>query len=85
MLINFLSSFNREWFLRVSRDFFNPMFGLFEYTGAHYSLQINPASDVANVAHLEYFHFIGRVIGMVSNSAKFQKLPECYACMCLGL
>ncbi|VDL27227.1 unnamed protein product [Hymenolepis diminuta] len=54
----------REWFLRVSRDFFNPMFGLFEYTGAHYSLQINPASDVANVAHLEYFHFIGRVIGM---------------------
>ncbi|VDM32400.1 unnamed protein product [Hydatigera taeniaeformis] len=55
----------REWFLRVSRDFFNPMFGLFEYTGAHYSLQINPASDVANVAHLDYFHFIGRVIGMV--------------------
>nr|CDS18882.1 NEDD4 E3 ubiquitin protein ligase WWP1 [Echinococcus granulosus] len=54
----------REWFLRVSRDFFNPMFGLFEYTGAHYSLQINPASDVANVAHLDYFHFIGRVIGM---------------------
>ncbi|EUB60755.1 E3 ubiquitin-protein ligase Itchy [Echinococcus granulosus] len=40
------------------------MFGLFEYTGAHYSLQINPASDVANVAHLDYFHFIGRVIGM---------------------
>lgn len=41
------------------------MFGLFEYTGAHYSLQINPASDVANVAYLEYFYFIGRVIGMV--------------------
>ena len=41
------------------------MFGLFEYTGAHYALQINPASDVANVAHLDYFHFIGRVIGMV--------------------
>ncbi|VDN34860.1 unnamed protein product, partial [Dibothriocephalus latus] len=39
------------------------MFGLFEYTGAHYALQINPASDV-NVAHLDYFHFIGRVIGM---------------------
>ncbi|KAM7539473.1 hypothetical protein Aperf_G00000055181 [Anoplocephala perfoliata] len=54
----------REWFLRVSRDFFNPMFGLFEYTGAHYSLQINPASDVATTAHLDYFHFIGRVIGM---------------------
>nr|VZI07175.1 unnamed protein product [Spirometra erinaceieuropaei] len=53
----------REWFFQLSRDFFNPMFGLFEYTGAHYALQINPASDV-NVAHLAYFHFIGRVIGM---------------------
>lgn len=47
------------------------MFGLFEYTGAHYSLQINPASDVANVAHLDYFHFIGRVIGMVSGFVNF--------------
>ncbi|KAF7260075.1 hypothetical protein EG68_02487 [Paragonimus skrjabini miyazakii] len=53
----------REWFYRLSREIFNPMFGLFEYTGKNYGLQINPASHV-NPNHLAYFRFVGRFIGM---------------------
>ena len=42
----------------------NPFYGLFEYS-AHdnYTLQISPHS-VVNPEHLEYFHFIGRVVGL---------------------
>src|SRR5258707_11255487 len=42
----------------------NPFYGLFEYS-AHdnYTLQINPASGV-NPEHLNYFKFIGRVLGL---------------------
>ncbi|CAL8088345.1 unnamed protein product [Calicophoron daubneyi] len=53
----------REWFYRLSREMFNPMFGLFEYTGKNYGLQINPASHV-NPNHLCYFRFVGRFMGM---------------------
>ncbi len=43
---------------------FNPFYCLFEYS-AHdnYTLQINPHSSV-NPEHLNYFRFIGRVVGL---------------------
>jgi hypothetical protein len=43
---------------------FNPFYCLFEYS-AHdnYTLQINPNSGV-NPEHLNYFKFIGRVLGL---------------------
>ena len=55
---------SREWFLLLSHEMFNPSYGLFEYS-AHdnYTLQINPASGV-NAEHLDYFKFIGRVLGL---------------------
>ncbi len=55
---------SREWFFLLSHEMFNPSYGLFEYS-AHdnYTLQINPASGV-NPEHLEYFKFIGRVLGL---------------------
>jgi hypothetical protein len=55
---------SREWFLILSHEMFNPSYALFEYS-AHESLrlQINPASGV-NPAHLDYFKFIGRVLGL---------------------
>ncbi|CAH8578563.1 unnamed protein product [Schistosoma turkestanicum] len=53
----------REWFYRLSREILNPMFGLFEYTGTDYALQVNPASHV-NPNHMAYFRFVGRFIGM---------------------
>ncbi|CAH8821119.1 unnamed protein product [Trichobilharzia szidati] len=55
----------REWFFLLSREMFNPYYGLFEYSAAdNYTLQINPLSGVANEEHLKYFKFIGRVVGM---------------------
>jgi E3 ubiquitin-protein ligase NEDD4 len=43
---------------------FNPFYCLFEYS-AHdnYTLQISPASGV-NPEHLNYFKFIGRIVGL---------------------
>lgn len=55
----------REWFYLLSKEMFNPYYGLFEYSAVdNYTLQINPNSGVCNEDHLSYFKFIGRVAGM---------------------
>ncbi|XP_029648348.1 E3 ubiquitin-protein ligase NEDD4 isoform X2 [Octopus sinensis] len=55
----------REWFYMLSKEMFNPYYGLFEYSATdNYTLQINPLSGVANEEHLSYFEFIGRIAGM---------------------
>ncbi|PNF34617.1 E3 ubiquitin-protein ligase NEDD4 [Cryptotermes secundus] len=55
----------REWFLLVSKEMFNPYYGLFEYSAMdNYTLQINPLSRLYNEEHLNYFKFIGRIVGM---------------------
>ncbi len=55
----------REWFYLLSKEMFNPYYGLFEYSATdNYTLQINPYSGVCNEDHLSYFKFIGRVAGM---------------------
>ncbi|XP_075064139.1 E3 ubiquitin-protein ligase NEDD4 isoform X2 [Mixophyes fleayi] len=55
----------REWFFLISKEMFNPYYGLFEYSAAdNYTLQINPNSGLCNEDHLSYFKFIGRVAGM---------------------
>ena len=54
----------REWFSLVTDMCFNVDFGLFEYSGVdNISYQINPSSGIANELHLEYFFFLGRVLG----------------------
>ena len=55
----------REWFYLLSKEMFNPYYGLFEYSATdNYTLQINPNSGLCNEDHLSYFKFIGRVAGM---------------------
>lgn len=55
----------REWFYLLSKEMFNPYYGLFEYSATdNYTLQINPNSGVCNEDHLSYFKFIGRIAGM---------------------
>uniref|UniRef100_A0A3B5A097 E3 ubiquitin-protein ligase n=1 Tax=Stegastes partitus TaxID=144197 RepID=A0A3B5A097_9TELE len=55
----------REWFFLMSKEMFNPYYGLFEYSATdNYTLQINPNSGLCNEDHLSYFKFIGRVAGM---------------------
>ncbi|XP_049816791.1 E3 ubiquitin-protein ligase Nedd-4 isoform X3 [Schistocerca nitens] len=55
----------REWFFLLSKEMFNPYYGLFEYSAMdNYTLQINPFSGLCNEEHLNYFRFIGRIAGM---------------------
>nr|CAD7455532.1 unnamed protein product [Timema tahoe] len=55
----------REWFFLLSKEMFNPYYGLFEYSAMdNYTLQINPFSGLCNEEHLNYFKFIGRIAGM---------------------
>lgn len=55
----------REWFFLLSKEMFNPYYGLFEYSAMdNYTLQINPFSGLCNEEHLSYFKFIGKVAGM---------------------
>ena len=64
-------SFYREFFFLLSHEMFNPSKCLFEYS-AHdnYTLQINPHSSI-NPEHLDYFRFIGRVIGLAIYHHRF--------------
>lgn len=54
----------REWFQIVGDACFNVDFGLFEYSGGdNVSYQLNPNSGIANEVHLQYFRFVGRLMG----------------------
>ncbi|KAI9353766.1 hypothetical protein BDR26DRAFT_14525 [Obelidium mucronatum] len=55
---------SREFFFLMSKEMFNPFYCLFEYAAQdNYTLQINSNSGV-NPEHLNYFKFIGRVVGL---------------------
>ncbi|WFD21238.1 HECT-type E3 ubiquitin transferase [Malassezia caprae] len=62
---------SREFFFLLSHEMFNPFYCLFEYS-AHdnYTLQINPHSGI-NPEHLNYFKFIGRVLGLAIFHRRF--------------
>ncbi|KAG0189331.1 hypothetical protein DFQ28_003532 [Apophysomyces sp. BC1034] len=62
---------SREFFFLLSHEMFNPFYCLFEYS-AHdnYTLQINSHSGI-NPEHLNYFKFIGRVLGLAIFHRRF--------------
>ena len=62
---------SREFFFLLSHEMFNPFYCLFEYS-AHdtYTLQINPHSGI-NPEHLNYFKFVGRVMGIAIFHQRF--------------
>lgn len=62
---------SREFFFLLSHEMFNPFYCLFEYS-AHdnYTLQINPHSGI-NPEHLNFFRFIGRVVGLAIFHRRF--------------
>ena len=64
-------TFNREFFPLLLREIINPFYILFEFSAHnHYTVQINPASDV-NPEHLNYFKFIGRILGLAIFHRRF--------------
>ena len=55
----------REFFYLLSRELFNPYYGLFEYSASDmYTVQISPMSTFQEHV-LEWFQFAGRVLGVV--------------------
>ena len=52
----------REWYLVLSREIFNPNYCLFTGAADGATFQPNPLSNI-NTNHLDYFKFVGRVIG----------------------
>eukprot|EP00117_Sycon_ciliatum_P043917 scpid27547/ scgid5804/ E3 ubiquitin-protein ligase HECW2; HECT, C2 and WW domain-containing protein 2; NEDD4-like E3 ubiquitin-protein ligase 2 len=55
---------SREFFFLLSREVFNPYYGLFEYSANDtYTLQISPMSAMVDGA-LDWFRFCGRVIAL---------------------
>jgi len=55
---------SREFFFLLSRELFNPYYGLFEYSANdQYTVQISPMSACID-DHLEWFRFSGRVLGL---------------------
>ncbi|XP_078536547.1 E3 ubiquitin-protein ligase HECW2 isoform X2 [Lissotriton helveticus] len=55
---------SREFFFLVSRELFNPYYGLFEYSANDtYTVQISPMSTFVDNHH-EWFRFSGRILGL---------------------
>ncbi|XP_014666141.1 PREDICTED: E3 ubiquitin-protein ligase HECW2-like [Priapulus caudatus] len=55
---------SREFFYLLSRELFNPYYGLFEYSANDtYTVQVSPVSQFVE-NHLEWFRFAGRVLGL---------------------
>eukprot|EP00093_Oithona_nana_P004465 04465.XXX_3969_2324_1 [CDS] Oithona nana genome sequencing. len=55
---------SREFFFLLSREVFNPYYGLFEYSANDtYTVQISPVSAFVE-NHLDWFRFCGRVLGL---------------------
>ena len=56
---------SREFFFLLSREIFNPYYGLFEYSANDtYTVQISPTSSFIH-NNLEWFRFAGRIVGLV--------------------
>jgi len=55
----------RDFFYQLSKEIGNPNYALFQYSpGNSYELEINPKSSMANSHDLEYFKFVGRIMGL---------------------
>eukprot|EP00118_Oscarella_pearsei_P016226 m.153162 g.153162 ORF g.153162 m.153162 type:complete len:277 (+) comp38619_c0_seq18:2523-3353(+) len=55
---------SREFFFLISREIFNPYYGLFEYSANDcYTVQISPMSAFVDNA-IEWFRFCGRILGL---------------------
>ncbi|XP_026461384.1 E3 ubiquitin-protein ligase HECW2-like [Ctenocephalides felis] len=55
---------SREFFFLLSRELFNPYYGLFEYSANDtYTVQVSPASAYVDNCH-DWFRFSGRVLGL---------------------
>ena len=76
----------REWYSVLAREIFNANYALFKATIDNVTFQPNPQSYINN-EHLQYFKFVGRVIGKAIcdgqlMDAHFTRLVVC-VCVCI--
>lgn len=64
----------REWYLIISREIFNPGYAMFRTTPGGRTYVPNPSSHI-NPDHLQYFKFVGRVI---AKAIADNKLLDCF-------
>lgn len=64
----------REWYLIISREIFNPGYAMFKTTPGGRTYVPNPSSHI-NPDHLQYFKFVGRVI---AKAIADNKLLDCF-------
>lgn len=64
----------REFYFLLSQEILNPLNALF-CKKSNNSYHINPGSKIANFAHLEYFEFIGKLIGKAVLDLQMINLP----------
>jgi E3 ubiquitin-protein ligase HUWE1 len=69
----------REWFTLLSKEIFNPNFCLFKLAANSSTYMPNSESGLFDENHLEYFKFIGRVIGKAIYDGF---ILECYFTRC---
>jgi len=61
----FLQTIFRDFFHNISKEIGNPNYSLFQYlNNDSYELVINPLSGTVEPNHLEYFKFVGRIMGL---------------------
>ncbi len=53
----------REWFLLLSKAILDPGYALFMDTKNGNNMQPNPNSGQLTPEHLDYFKFVGRIVG----------------------
>jgi len=55
----------RDFFYQLSKEIVNVNYSLFQFTHDNsYELEINPNSGMVEPNHLDYYRFIGRIIGL---------------------
>jgi hypothetical protein len=72
---------SREFFLLMSRQFFNPYYGFFEYSASdQYTLQISPMSKF-NENYTEWMRFGGRMLGKLLVCFLSEEVKRvCFSC-----
>jgi len=65
----------RDFFYQLSKEIGNPNYALLQYsTSNSYELEINPKSNMANPLDLQYFRFIGRIMGLAIFNEQYLSL-----------
>ena len=66
----------REWFLVLSKEMFDPNYALFIPSAEGMTYQPNGLSSI-NSVHLNYFKFVGRVVGMAVSLPPLCAVRQC--------